>query len=173
MTQPTPAAPRHEDRPSIASTLNEPPTGQDASLLGSPATEHERENRELQHEVTISRPFYLGAHEVTQREYEKVLGGDKHWRNSIFTKDRGGGPDHPRENVLFHEVLRFLQKLSERGEEKRAGRTYRLPTEAEWEYTCRAGTTTAFHYGSSLSSRQASFNGNDPYGGADKGPICA
>jgi formylglycine-generating enzyme required for sulfatase activity len=139
-------------------------------LMGSPATEKEREDKEVQHQVTISKPFYMGVYEVTQREYEKVLGEDKPWQKSIFTKEGGGGPDHPRENLRFHQVIKFCTKLSELPAEKRAGRKYRLPTEAEWEYACRAGTKTAFHYGDALSSKQANFNGNDPYGGARKGP---
>ena len=74
------------------------------------------------------------------------------------------------EHVSWDDAVAFCRKLSELPEEKKAGRVYRLPTEAEWEYACRAGTKTPFHYGNSLSSKQANFNGNFPYGGADKGP---
>jgi formylglycine-generating enzyme required for sulfatase activity len=87
-----------------------------------------------------------------------------------FGPANGGGPDHPMENLKWYQAVEFCKRLSARAEEKKAGRRYRLPTEAEWEYACRAGTTTAFHYGNALSSRQANFNGNFPYGGADKGP---
>jgi formylglycine-generating enzyme required for sulfatase activity len=138
--------------------------------MGSPAGEKERDPIELQHEVTIGKPFYLGAYEVTQREYHKVMGEEKPWQRSFFDEKRGGGPDHPRENVRWSQAVEFCKRLSARPEEKKAGRAYRLPTEAEWEYACRADTTTAFHGGASLSSGQANFNGGYPFGGAARGP---
>jgi formylglycine-generating enzyme required for sulfatase activity len=118
------------------------------------------------HEVVITRPFYLGVHEVTQGQYERVIGKNPAW----FNKSRGGGPDHPVEQVMWKEAVAFCDRLSSLPAEKEAGRVYRLPTEAEWEYACRAGTTTAFHIGNALSSTQANFNGNHPYGGAAPGP---
>jgi formylglycine-generating enzyme required for sulfatase activity len=135
-------------------------------VMGSPATEAEREPEELPHEVVITRPFYLGVYEVTQEQYQTVTGKNP----SFFNQTRGGGADHPVEQVRWAEAVEFCQRLSERPEEKKAGRAYRLPTEAEWEYACRAGTSSAFHFGDALSSKQANFNGNDPYGGAAKGP---
>jgi formylglycine-generating enzyme required for sulfatase activity len=144
--------------------------------MGSPAAEDERDDIELRHEVTISKPFYMGVHEVTQEEYAKVVGGPSEGgkRNPLnngarFNKDRGGGPDHPQENVEWFQAAEFCTRLSALPDEKNAGRTYRLPTEAEWEYACRAGTDTPFHSGKSLSSKQANFNGNYPYGDAAKG----
>jgi formylglycine-generating enzyme required for sulfatase activity len=141
-------------------------------LMGSPPAEKERDPGELQHEVTITRPFYLGVHEVTQAEYDKVLGKPRNpWNSGAhFSAANGGGPDYPMENVKWSQAVEFCKRLSESAEEKRAGHKYRLPTEAEWEYACRAGTTTPFHYGDALSSEQANFNGNYPYGGAAKGP---
>jgi formylglycine-generating enzyme required for sulfatase activity len=145
-------------------------------LMGSPAAEPERDDNEAQHEVTISRPFYLGVYEVRQREYYQVMGklrspdDDPTAGRAYFEEVHGGGPDHPMENLRWRQAVDFCRKLSQRPEEKRAGRQYRLATEAEWEYACRAGTRTAFHYGDSLSSRQADFNGNFPYRGAEKGP---
>jgi formylglycine-generating enzyme required for sulfatase activity len=140
-------------------------------LMGSPPTEGERAASEWQHEVTISRPFYMGVYEVTQREYHQVMGPKPPpGSRAYFDKAHGGGPDHPMENVRFPHAGDFCTRLSELPEEKRAGRRYRLPTEAEWEYACRAGTTTAFHFGNSLSATQADFNGHFPYGGAAKGP---
>jgi formylglycine-generating enzyme required for sulfatase activity len=145
--------------------------------MGSPADEKERDDNEPQHEVVITKPFYMGVYEVTQREYEKLMGkareGGKHneWNHGqFFDEANGGSPDHPMENVRWYQAVEYCKRLSELAEEKKAGRRYRLPTEAEWEYACRAGTTTVFHFGDSLSSEQANFNGTAPYGGASEGP---
>ncbi|MCI0460991.1 MAG: formylglycine-generating enzyme family protein [Gemmataceae bacterium] len=140
-------------------------------LMGSPPDEAERDAGELQHEVTITKPFYLGVYEVTQREYHQVMGLlPPPIERAHFDATRGGSLDHPMENVRWTKAVEFCKRLSERSEETSAGRRYRLPTEAEWEYACRAGTTTAFHYGQALSAQQANFNGSFPYGGAEKGP---
>jgi formylglycine-generating enzyme required for sulfatase activity len=139
-------------------------------LMGSPVTEKERDPGEVQHEVEITRPFYMGAYEVTQAQYEKVWPKPGAGGRARFGPGSGGGPDHPMENIFWHRAVEFCNRLSARPEEREAKRRYRLPTEAEWEYACRAGTTTPFHYGESLSSALANFNGNFPYGGAAKGP---
>jgi formylglycine-generating enzyme required for sulfatase activity len=136
-------------------------------VMGSPVTEAEREAGEDQHEVAITRPFYLGVYPVTQGQFEKVMGMNP----SFFQPSKGGSPDHPAEQVRWGAAQDFCRRLSALPEEKKAGRTYRLPTEAEWEYACRAGTTTPFNVGASLSSKQANFNGLFPYGGAEKGPF--
>jgi formylglycine-generating enzyme required for sulfatase activity len=135
--------------------------------MGSPDKEADRDPEELQHEVVIAKPFYMGVHEVTQAQFQKSPG--KFFR-ARFTAAKGGGPDHPMEGVSWNDAAAFCQRLSQLPEEKKAGRTYRLPTEAEWEYACRAGTTTALHFGDALSAKDANFNGNYPYGGAAKGP---
>ena len=135
-------------------------------MMGSPRGEAERDTKEVQHEVSITKPFYIGVYEVTQAQFAIVMGEKT---KAVFGSDNGGGPDHPMENVLWVETDEFCKTLTAREDEKRAGRKYRLPTESEWEYACRAGTTAAFHAGDSLSSRQANFNGNYQYGTADKG----
>ena len=143
-------------------------------IMGSPKDEKERSSAEEQHEVSITKPFYLGVYVVTQAEYEKVMGN-----NPSYFSAKGGGKasvkdmdtgQFPVEQVSWDDAVAFCKKLSELPKEKKAGLVYRLPTEAEWEYACRAGTKTPFHYGDSLSSKQANFNGGFPYGGADKGP---
>lgn len=134
-------------------------------MMGSPLDEVERDPEELLHEVTISKPFYIGVFEVTQAEYEKVTGKKP---PALFTKERGGGPNHPVEQVAWGGAVAFCQTLNDLAPERQANRRYRLPTEAEWEYACRAGTQTPFHFGKSLSSKQANFNGNYPYGDAAK-----
>jgi formylglycine-generating enzyme required for sulfatase activity len=138
-------------------------------LMGSPAGEADRDEGETQHEVTITRPFYLGVYEVTQGEFTKLIAATGKAR-AIFTAQRGGGPSNPMENLTWDFAVQFCKALTNQPAEKEAGRRYRLPTEAEWEYACRAGTTTPFHFGKSLNSKEANFNGNYPYGGAEKGP---
>jgi formylglycine-generating enzyme required for sulfatase activity len=129
-------------------------------LMGSPETEAARKTDEgPQRPITLTRPFYLGVYAVTQCEFESVMGVNR----SEFTADAGGGPSHPAENVNWEEAIEFCRLLSELPAEREAGRTYRLPTEAEWEHACRAGTTTPFHYGRGLSSHQANMHGGQPY----------
>jgi hypothetical protein len=131
-------------------------------LMGSPETEEGRVKRwETQHEVTISQYFYMGATEVTQSQWRKVVGNNP----SNFK-----GDDLPVETVSWEEAVEFCERLSEMPAEKNFGRTYRLPTEAEWEYACRAGTTTPFHFGSQLNGAQANCDGTRPYGTETKGP---
>jgi formylglycine-generating enzyme required for sulfatase activity len=128
--------------------------------MGSPRNEPERIAEEARHPVTISRPFYLGVYEVTQEEFQKVMGTET---RAVFDGKNGGGPQHPMDNLQWTDAKAFCQKLSDTPQERSAGRSYRLPTEAEWEYACRAGTTSPFYFGDSLSSAQANFNGNYPY----------
>jgi formylglycine-generating enzyme required for sulfatase activity/mono/diheme cytochrome c family protein len=140
---------------------------------GSPAGEAHRERHEgPAQEVEITRPFLMGAHEVTQAEFRKVMGGNPSWFSPGGEgKGRVTGLDAgrlPVESVAWEEAAAFCRRLSELPEEKKAGRAYRLPTEAEWEYACRAGSATPFHRGSSLSSAHANFDGRYPYGGAEK-----
>jgi formylglycine-generating enzyme required for sulfatase activity len=89
------------------------------------------------HEVTISQPFYLSKYEVTQGQWEKIMGNNP----SRFT----GEPTRPVEQVSWEDVQQFIKKLNK--QEKEKGVTYRLPTEAEWEYAARAGATTAYSFG--------------------------
>lgn len=133
----------------------------------------------VQHEVTISRPYYIGIHEVTQSQYEQVMGTNPS-RNSPTSatpqyaeryKDIDTA-DYPVEQVSWNDAMEFCLKLSELDEEKTAGRVYTLPTEAQWEYACRAGNDSIFHTGDSLISTQANFDGNYPYPqDAEKGPF--
>jgi uncharacterized protein (TIGR02996 family) len=136
------------------------------SLVGSPKSEANRAGNERKPEpVVISQAFFMGVYPVRQREYTMVMGENP----AHFNEHNGGGPDHPVEQVSWKKAVAFCRQLTKRPEEKRAGRQYRLPTEAEWEYACRAGTSSPFHYGESLSSKQADFNGRYPYGDAPKG----
>jgi formylglycine-generating enzyme required for sulfatase activity len=103
-----------------------------------------------QHEVTISKDYYLGLYEVTQAQYEKMMGKNP----SRFQGDnlRGDSVNHPVEQVSWEDAVDFCNKLSDLPEEKKAGRIYRLPTEAEWEYACRAGSKSAYSFGESSKS---------------------
>jgi formylglycine-generating enzyme required for sulfatase activity len=171
---------------SIGMTLVRIPPG--TFKMGSPEGEKEREKDEQQHEVEITKDFWLGIHEVTQKQFKAVMG----YNPSFFSKDGEGKPgldyrhakpaggmnkvpadtsNFPVENVSWEEADEFCKKLTAREAEKQNGRKYRLPSDAEWEYCCRGGAPSyqVFHFGNSLSSSQANFDGNYPYGGADKG----
>jgi formylglycine-generating enzyme required for sulfatase activity len=119
-------------------------------IMGSPESDEGREQWETQYQVTISKDYYLGVTEVTQGQYEKVMGTNP----SFFQGNeiRGSSYNHPVEMVSWEEAVEFCKKLSELPEEKKAGREYRLPTEAEWEYACRAGSKTAYSFGESSES---------------------
>jgi formylglycine-generating enzyme required for sulfatase activity len=126
-------------------------------MMGSPESEEVRyedvEGRyedEVQHEVTLTKDFYLGVTEVTQAQYEKVMGENP----SYFQGDKvqGESSNHPVEQVSWEDAVEFCKRLSDLPEEKKAGRVYRLPTEAEWEYACRAGRKTAYGFGGNSQS---------------------
>ena len=139
-------------------------------LMGSPNHEAEREpygmGSELQHEVEITQPYYLGVYTVTQAQYRQVLGQNPSWFSAQGAgKKEVAGLDtdaFPVESVSWHEAKEFCDKVSALTELKSRGLVVDLPTEAEWEYACRAGTKTVFHSGNSLSSKQANFNGDHP-----------
>jgi formylglycine-generating enzyme required for sulfatase activity len=137
-------------------------------LMGSPADEAERRPDEDQVEVTLTKGFWMAKYEVTQRQWKRVV------RNlpGELTAELPEGDDLPVGNVNFAEAEGFcreLTELSRRAGDLPRGWEFRLPTEAQWEYACRAGTRTATAFGDKLSSKQANFKGK-PYNGAEPGP---
>ena len=116
-----------------------------------------RGTNETLHQVTITKPFYLGKYLVTQEQWRTVMGSNP---------SKSKGDNLPVETVSWDDCQEFLKKLNDNAKNV----TFRLPTEAEWEYACRAGTTTPFHFGSELNGRQANCDGNNPYGTNNKGP---
>lgn len=121
-------------------------------LMGSHEVEAGRSTvarEELQHPVTLTTAYYLGVHEVRQKEFQAVMGTNP---------SRQKVPDHPVDRVSWSMAKRFCDRLSRRVDEKAAGRRYRLPTEAEWEYACRAGTKTAFSFGHMAMPDQAAYS---------------
>jgi uncharacterized protein (TIGR02996 family) len=133
--------------------------------MGSPEEEPGHDGDEEAREVEIARPFYLGVFLVTQRQYAQVMGDNpSHFQRSnpaarVAGVDTG---DFPVERVSWNDAVAFCQRLSETLGEIRAGRSYRLPTDAEWEYACRAGTTAAYFFGETLSLAQANFEEDRP-----------
>jgi formylglycine-generating enzyme required for sulfatase activity len=113
-------------------------------MMGSPESDVNRQKNETQHEVTISKGYYLGVYEVTQAQYEKVIGKNPSLYQGAIVGNENA--DLPVENVSWHDAVEFCKKLSDLPEEKKAGRVYRLPTEAQWEYACRAGSKTAYSF---------------------------
>jgi uncharacterized protein (TIGR02996 family) len=126
-------------------------------LMGSPHQEDGRTDDEAQHRVTLTEGFYLGIHPVTQAQWQAVMGNNP---------SRFQGEDLPVEKVSWNDCQRFCKRLR-----RTDGKRYRLPTEAEWEYACRAGTTTPFHFGEMIGMDLANYQGNYPYGKSKKGVV--
>jgi formylglycine-generating enzyme required for sulfatase activity len=136
--------------------------------MGSPAGEPERRPDEDQVEVTLTKGFWAGKYEVTQGQWKRVAGK----LPGELTAELPEGDDYPVGNVNFAEAEAFCRKLTDLGRKSGdlpQGWEFRLPTEAQWEYACRAGTTTATAFGDTISSKQANFQGK-PYNGAEPGP---
>ncbi len=145
--------------------------------MGSPESEHARSDDERQHPVLLTRGFWLAETACTQALWTAVMGGNP----SNFKGER-----RPVDNVSWDDVQGFIERLnaelaafagraSVRSEgvavegDRSARRTLRLPTEAEWEYACRAGTAGPFSFGDDITPEQANYDGNFPYRGSGKG----
>ena len=108
----------------------------DTFIMGSPSSESHRDSDETQHAVSLTKPFYIGIYEVTQRQWKDIMGTAPSYFNNV-------GENAPVEKVSWKDSQNFLEKLCEKLEVPKG--TYRLPTEAEWEYSCRAGTTGKYY----------------------------
>jgi len=133
-------------------------------MMGSPDSDKDAQPTERpQHRVRITKPFYMGKYPVTQQEYQQVIGSipKQNLRGSSpRTKGEVAGRETRRfavGNLSWEEMVEFCRRMSSLPNEKAAGRMYRLPSEAQWEYACRAGTTTRFCFGDDVS-------GLDEYG---------
>jgi uncharacterized protein (TIGR02996 family) len=141
-------------------------------LMGSPSEEPERSDDEVRHRVTLTAPFWMGVYPVTQAQWQAVTG-----RNPSSFSPQGPRSERiaaladaeierqPVESLPWSAASEFCAQLSER-----LGRHIALPTEAQWEYACRAGTTTPFHFGHCLDGSLANCNGGIPYGTTTTGP---
>jgi formylglycine-generating enzyme required for sulfatase activity len=132
-------------------------------MMGSPTTETGRGGDETQHQVTLTNGFYLGKFEVTQAQYEAVMTGNPEGLNADPSHNNHKGINRPVDQVSWHDIQVFLSRLNDM--EEAAGRLpagwkYALPTEAQWEYACRAGTTTRFSWGNDINSTLANYNRN-------------
>ncbi len=133
-------------------------------FMGSPTNELERSTNELRHSVTITKGFYISKYQVSQTNYISVMSNNP----SYYTSAHGYTNDlnRPVEQVTWLDATNYCFLLTQR--ERLAGRiatnwSYRLPTEAEWEFACRAGTTNAFYFGTNLTSGLVNFNGEYEY----------
>ncbi|WP_236848699.1 formylglycine-generating enzyme family protein [Candidatus Thiodictyon syntrophicum] len=125
--------------------------------MGSPAAEPERLDNEKQHQVLLTQGLWLADTACTQALWEAVMG-----ENPSGFK----GAERPVEQVDWEQVQAFIGRLNAAV----PGLELRLPTEAEWEYGCRAGTNTPFSFGQTITTEQVNYDGNNPYAGGEKGP---
>ncbi len=132
--------------------------------MGSPPEELERNEREGPvHSVKVGS-FFMGKYPITQAQWRMVASFPKIELELDTDPANFKGDDRPVEQVNWHEAVEFCQRLS-----KKTGRNYRLPSEAEWEYACRAGTKTPFHFGETITTDLANYDGNYIYGEGTKG----
>jgi formylglycine-generating enzyme required for sulfatase activity len=134
-------------------------------LMGSPLHELEsRDDEGPRHLVTLGS-FFMAHTPITQAQWREVAGWQKLHRDLNPNPSHFKGSNRPVEQVSWKDVIEFCKRLSQR-----FGRTYTLPSEAQWEYACRAGTTTPFHFGATLTSELANYPGNCTYAQEPKGP---
>jgi formylglycine-generating enzyme required for sulfatase activity len=132
-------------------------------LMGSPPWEAGRNSGEgPQHEVTL-QDFWMGQTPITQAQWREVAGWPKVDRELVRDPSGFKGDDRPVEKVDWYDAMEFCRRLS-----ARTGKNYTLPSEAQWEYACRAGTATPFHFGVTISTELANYDGTKAYG---DGPV--
>jgi formylglycine-generating enzyme required for sulfatase activity len=121
-------------------------------MMGSPESEPGRFADETQHQVTLSKPYYLAATEMTAEQYAEVM-SEFHERKYGLTLAR----DRKPAKASWFDAVKYMEVLS-----NRSGYKFRMPTEAEWEYACRAGTTTPNFTGKSITREHANFDTREP-----------
>lgn len=143
-------------------------------IKGSPKSEYKRHENETMRGVILSKRILMGVHEVTQAEYQAIMGN-----NPSYHSAGGDGAREvanlktgrfPVEQVTWENAVEFCKKLSDLPEEKSANRAYRLPTETEWEFACRAGSHTAFSTGQVIDGEAANIRSDQPYWYAKRKP---
>ncbi|MGF1480613.1 MAG: SAV_2336 N-terminal domain-related protein [Cyanophyceae cyanobacterium] len=137
-------------------------------VMGAPGNEVEGveldcDREQPRHQVTLSA-FYLGRYPITQAQWRIVAAWSQIDRALDFDPSHFKGDNHPVEEVSWEEAVEFCRRLS-----AKTGKNYRLPSESEWEYACRAGTNTPFHFGRIITTNLANYNGNATYKGSPKG----
>ena len=132
--------------------------------MGSPESESDRKSHESPPHLVKVAPFFMGKYPVTQEQWDVVVSLPKVSRNLKPLPSNFKGLNRPVERISWHDAVEFCARLSRKMEQ-----VYRLPTEAEWEYACRAGTTTPFHFGKTITSDLANYNGEKVYGFGGKG----
>jgi formylglycine-generating enzyme required for sulfatase activity len=138
--------------------------------MGSPEEEPERRTNEGPQHLVQLQGFFLAQTPITQAQWRQVADwkpnkGERAWNQKLNPNpSHFEGDQRPVEQVSWEDAMVFCRRLSQR-----SGRRYTLPSEAQWEYACRAGTTTPFHFGSTISTKLANYNGNSVYGDGEKG----
>ncbi|WP_427159547.1 formylglycine-generating enzyme family protein [Aliinostoc sp. HNIBRCY26] len=126
-----------------------------AFIMGSPESEPGRSADESPQRNVTLKPFFIGKYEITQAQYQTIMGNNP----AIFK-----GENRPVEQISWDDAVEFCKKLS-----NITGRNYRLPSEAEWEYACRAGTNTPFHFGETITAELANYDASQTYASAPQG----